>query len=131
MIDLTALASEEVVGGVVAIFAAIYAVHKKLKSDTVETANQKAEVNIIEALTKQRDDAIKIADTYRERLLLTEMEVRDISKKLDSIENEKIALLEKMDHLEAESALLREIIEYLTDTVDITRKTIDTYNKGS
>ena len=123
--DISVLGTEEVIGGIVAILAAIYGVHKKLKQDSVETTNQKAEINIIESLTKQRDDALTLSDKYRDRSVLTENEVRDLRNKLDGIEYENIKLLEKIDAQEAEVAVLKDIIKYLTDTVSITRQSIE------
>lgn len=123
--DISVLGTEEVIGGIIAILAAIYGVHKKLKQDSVETTNQKAEINIIESLTKQRDDALALSDKYRDRSVLTENEVRDLRNKLDGIEYENIKLLEKVDAQEAEVAVLKDIIKYLTDTVSITRQSIE------
>ena len=123
--DISVLGTEEVIGGIVAILAAIYGVHKKLKQDSVETTNQKAEINIIESLTKQRDDALALSDKYRDRSVLAENEVRDLRNKLDGIEYENIKLLEKVDAQEAEVAVLKDIIKYLTDTVSITRQSIE------
>ena len=57
---------------------------------------------------------------------LNEKEIREIKIKLDTIEIEKLKLLEKLDESESESAVLRQIIEYLTDTVAITRQSIET-----
>ena len=57
--------------------------------------------------------------------LLHENDIREIKKQLDMIEIEKIKLLEKLDEQEAESAVLKQIIEYLTDTVAITRQSIE------
>ena len=123
--DISVLGTEEVIGGIIAILAAIYGVHKKLKQDSVESINQKAEINIIESLTKQRDDALTLSDKYRDRSVLTENEVRDLRNKLDGIEYENIKLLEKVDAQEAEVAVLKDIIKYLTDTVSITRQSIE------
>lgn len=123
--DISVLGTEEVIGGIIAILAAIYGVHKKLKQDSVESINQKAEINIIESLTKQRDDALALSDKYRDRSVLTENEVRDLRNKLDGIEYENIKLLEKIDAQEAEVAVLKDIIKYLTDTVSITRQSIE------
>ena len=91
------LQSEEVIGGIAAIFVTIYGVHKKLKSDAVETVNQRAEVNIIEQLIKQRDDALALSDKYHDQVLLNEKEMREIKIKLDTIEIERLKLLEKLD----------------------------------
>ena len=124
--DLSMLQGEEILGGIVAILVTIYGVHKKLRSDAVETVNQKAEVNIIEQLIKQRDDAISLSDKYRERAILNENEMRDIKIKLDAIEFDRIRLLERLDEAEADSDVLRNIIEYLTGTIQITRETIET-----
>lgn len=124
--DFSLLQSEEVIGGIAAILVTIYGVHKKLKSDAVESTNQRAEVNIIEQLIKQRDDALVLSDKYHEQVLLNEKEIREIKINLDTIEIEKIKLLEKLDESESESAVLRQIIEYLTDTVAITRQSIET-----
>lgn len=124
--------SEEIVGGIVAVLVAIYGVHKKFKSDGVESVNQKAEINIIESLIKQRDDAMKLSDSYREKLILSEGDIREIRNKLDLVEIENFKLLEKIDHNESESLVLREIINYLTDTVSITRQSIESNeNKAS
>lgn len=123
--DLSILGSEEIIGGIFVIIAGIYGVHKKLKADGVETVNQKAEINVIEALIKQRDDALTISDGYREKLMLNEDDLRELHNKINQIEIEKLKLLEKIDQLEAESTVLRDIIEYLTDTVSITRKSIE------
>lgn len=123
--DISMLAMEEVIGGIIAILAAIYGVHKKLKSDSVETANQRAEINIIEALTKQRDDAVSLSNSYRDLLLLSEKEIREVKNKLDSIEIENIKLLEKLDKSESDMSVLKNIIDYLTDTVSITRQSIE------
>ena len=123
--DISMLQSEEVIGGIAAILITIYGVHKKLRYDAVENVNQKAEVNIIEQLIKQRDDAITLSDKYHAQVILHENDIREIRKQLDMIEIEKIKLLEKLDEQEAESAVLKQIIEYLTDTVAITRQSIE------
>ncbi len=126
--DLSMLQSEEIIGGIAAILVTIYGVHKKLKSDAVETVNQRAEVNIIEQLIKQRDDALALSDKYHDQVLLNEKEIREIKIKLDTIEIERLKLLEKLDEQESQSAVLKQIIEYLTDTVAITRQSIETSN---
>ena len=123
--DLSVVGTEEIIGGIMVIIASIYGVHKKLKSDIVELTNQKAEINVIETLIKQRDDAIIISDSYREKLILNETDLRVLHIKINQIELEKLKLLEHVDMLEAESSILRDIIDYLTDTVSITRKTIE------
>src|SRR5690606_33047247 len=103
--DFSLLQSEEVIGGIAAILVTIYGVHKKLKSDAVESTNQREEVNIIEQLIKQRDDALVLSDKYHEQVLLNEKEIREIKIKLDTIEIEKLKLLEKLDESESESAV--------------------------
>lgn len=127
--DVSNLLSEEVIGGLFALSATIYAIHRKFKSDTVEDANNKSEVNIIEVLTKQRDDAIMMADKLRDQVLVVDAEVRELHKQTTINAAEKQILLEKIDDLESELSMLHDIIEYLTDTVDITRKTLDSYKK--
>jgi predicted nuclease with TOPRIM domain len=126
MVDLTNLANEEVIGGAVALLTTCYVVFKKIKSDTVEIANQKAEINIINILTKQRDDYVAMSDKYRESLIATEKEIREIKNILQSLEFEKIKLIEKLDKKDSELDLLRQIISYLKDTVAVARELIDT-----
>ncbi len=125
---MSLVGSEEVIGGIIAVLVTIYGVHKKFKSDSVESVNQKAEINIIEALIKQRDDALLISNDYREKLILTEKDIREIRNKLDLIEIENLKLLATIDRQESESSVLREIIHYLTDTVSITRQSIESNN---
>ena len=126
MVDLTSLAGEEVIGGVVALLTTCYVVFKKIKSDTVEIANQKAEIDIINILTKQRDDYVAMSDKYRESLIATEKEIREIKNNLQSLEFEKLKLMEKLDKKDTELNILRQIISYLTDTVAVARELIDT-----
>ncbi len=126
MIDLTSLAGEKVIGGVVALLTACYVVFKKIKSDHVEIANQKAEIDIINILTKQRDDYVAMSDKYRESLIATEKEIREIKNNLQSLEFEKLKLMEKLDKKDTELNILRQIISYLTDTVAVARELIDT-----
>lgn len=120
------LANEEVIGGAVALLTTCYVVFKKFKSDTVEIANQKAEINIINILTKQRDDYVAMSDKYRESLIATEKEIREIKNILQSLEFEKIKLIEKLDKKDSELDILRQIISYLKDTVAVARELIDT-----
>lgn len=117
--------STEILGGLAALLAAIYGVHKKLRSDSVESTIQKAEINIIESLIKQRDDAIELSDKYRDRYMLTENEIRILKSKLDSFEHENLKLLEQIDEKDTEAEVLRSIIKYLTDAVSVTRKRIE------
>jgi predicted nuclease with TOPRIM domain len=101
-------------------------VFKKIKSDNVEIANQKAEIDIINILTKQRDDYVAMSDKYRESLIATEKEIREIKNNLQSLEFEKLKLMEKLDKKDTELDILRQIISYLTDTVAVARELIDT-----
>ena len=126
MVDLTSLAGEEVIGGVVALLTACYVVFKKIKADNVENANQKAEIDIINILTKQRDDYVAMSDKYRESLIAIEKEIREIKNNLQSLEFEKLKLMEKLDKKDTELDILRQIISYLTDTVAVARELIDT-----
>lgn len=123
--DISVIGTEEVVGGIVAILVAIYGVHKRLKSDSVENTNQKAEINIIESLIKQRDDAISLSDKYRDRCVIIENEMLDIKSRLDLNIHENIKLLEKLDARDAEIEVLKDIVRYLTETVSITRQSIE------
>ena len=125
MVDLTSLAGEKVIGGVVALLTACYVVFKKIKADNVENANQKAEIDIINILTKQRDDYVAMSDKYRESLIATEKEIREIKNNLQSLEFEKLKLMEKLDKQDTELDTLRQIISYLTDTVAVARELID------
>ena len=126
MVDWSSLAGEEVIGGVVALLTTCYVVFKKIKSDTVEIANQKAEIDIINILTKQRDDYVAMSDKYRESLIATEKEIREIKNNLQSLEFEKLKLMEKLDKKDAELDTLRQIITYLTDTLSVARELINT-----
>lgn len=129
MTDLTPmLSSEEVVGGAVALLITVYGVYKKLKSDNVESANQRAEIDIISVLTKQRDDYVSLSDRYRESLILTENEIREIRNCLQILEFEKVKLMESLDKKDAELDVLREIINYLTDTVSVAREVLENSN---
>lgn len=129
MTDLTPmLSSEEVVGGAVALLITVYGVYKKLKSDNVESANQRAEIDIISVLTKQRDDYVSLSDRYRESLILTEKEIREIRNSLQILEFEKVKLMESLDKKDAELDVLREIINYLTDTVSVAREVLENSN---
>ena len=131
MVDLTSLAGEEVIGGAVALLTTCYVVFKKIKSDNVESVNQKAEIDIINILTKQRDDYITMTDKYRESLISTEKEIREIKNNLQSLEFEKLKLMEKLDKKDAELDILRQIITYLTDTLSVARELINTNNNSS
>lgn len=122
------LNSEEVVGGTVALLITVYGVYKKLKSDNVESANQRAEIDIISVLTKQRDDYVSLSDRYRESLILTEKEIREIRNSLQILEFEKVKLMESLDKKDAELDVLREIINYLTDTVSVAREVLENSN---
>lgn len=126
--DISVISAEGVIGGIIAILAAIYGVHRKLKADNVENVNQKAEINIIEMLIKQRDDAISLSDKYRDRFVLTEHETMDMKSKLDLSIHENIKLLEKLDARDAEIEVLKDIVKYLTETVSITRQSIEESN---
>ena len=126
MVDLTSLAGEEVIGGVVALLTACYVVFKKIKADNVENANQKAEIDIINILTKQRDDYVAMSDKYRESLIAIEKEIREIKNNLQSLEFEKLKLMEKLDKKDSELDTLRQIITYLTDTLSVARELINT-----
>ena len=126
MVDLTSLAGEEVIGGVIALLTTGYVVFKKIKADNVENANQKAEIDIINILTKQRDDYVAMSDKYRESLIATEKEIREIKNNLQSLEFEKLKLMEKLDNKDAELDTLRQIITYLTDTLSVARELINT-----
>ena len=126
MVDLTSLTGEEVIGGVVALLTACYVAFKKIKADNVENANQKAEIGIINILTKQRDDYVAMSDKYRESLIATEKEIREIKNNLQSLEFEKLKLMEKLDKKDAELDTLRQIITYLTDTLSVARELINT-----
>ena len=130
MVDLTSLAGEEVIGGAVALLTTCYVVFKKIKSDNVESVNQKAEIDIINILTKQRDDYITMTDKYRESLISTEKEIREIKNNLHSLEFEKLKLMEKLDKKDAELDILRQIITYLTDTLSVARELINTNNNS-
>ena len=126
MVDLASLAGEEVIGGAVALLTTCYVVFKKIKSDNVESVNQKAEIDIINILTKQRDDYVAMSDKYRESLIATEKEIREIKNNLQSLEFEKLKLMEKLDKKDAELDTLRQIITYLTDTLSVARELINT-----
>lgn len=123
--DISALQLEEIFGGILVILGAVYGVQKKLKSDGVISTHQKAEINIIETLTKQRDDCITLAERYRELLISAEVEIRGQRTKIDSLDNDNLKLLEKLSNAEAEIEILRQLLQYISDTVAIARTTIE------
>lgn len=123
--DISLISTEEIIGGIVAVLVAVYGVHKKLKQDSVETINQRAEINIVESLIKQRDDALSLSDKYRDRSVVNEHELLELKSKLDQIEHENIKLLEKLDSRDSEIDVLKDIVRYLTDTVSIARQSIE------
>lgn len=115
------LQTESVVGGLIALFAAIYAVYRRFQSDKVSDTNLRAEINIIEVLSKQRDDAIEMSNKYRELLNICEEDARnkdgEINQSTININNLKI--------VEIENTMLRDIINALTDTIISTSANID------
>lgn len=119
------LLQQEVIGGLIATCIALYGIHRKFKADGVENANQKAEIDIIGSLNKQRDDAILLSDKYRDALLKAEELIREIRELLYQKELENIKLIEKIDMYEAEIETLKELINYLTDTVSVARQSIE------
>lgn len=127
--DFNSLPLEQIVGGLVAILAAIYGVYKNLKTDNVVDAHQRSEINIFDSLSKQRDDLIILSDRYRELLNLAENEIREIKNKLSSTEILNLKLIEKLSEAEAEIEVLRQIIQYINDSVSVTRQSLEENNR--
>lgn len=119
MIDFSQIKLEEVMGGIVAILSAIYAIHKKTDSTTVENVSQKAEVNIIESLTKQRDDSIDMYEKYREKFVLCEAELQKTKRLLAELEIEALDHLESIDTLKSEVELLKSMIKYMNESIEL------------
>lgn len=127
--DFNSLPLEQIVGGLVAILAAIYGVYKNLKTDNVVDAHQRSEINIFDSLSKQRDDLIILSDRYRELLNLAENDIREIKNKLSSTEILNLKLIEKLSEAEAEIEVLRQIIQYINDSVSVTRQSLEENNR--
>lgn len=119
MIDISQLTSETVVGGIAGLLASIYAVWQKLSQNKVDVANQKAEVNIIETITKQRDDAISMYEKYRNLYLQIETEHQKLKAKLDDIETDSLDYLKRIDTLNDEIEALKDIIKYMSDSIEL------------
>lgn len=127
--DFNSLPLEQAIGGLAAILVAIYGVYKKFKTDNVVDAYQRSEINIFDSLSKQRDDLIILSDKYRELLNLAETEIREIRNKLSTTEFENLKLIEKLGEAEAEIEVLRQIIQYINDSVAVTRQSLEENNR--
>lgn len=127
--DVNALPLEQMIGGLVAILVTIYGVYKKFKNDNVTDAYQRSEINIFDSLSKQRDDLIILSDKYRELLNLAENDIREIKNKLSMTEIENSKLIERLGEAEAEIEVLRQILQYINDSVSVTRQSLEENNR--
>lgn len=127
--DVNALPLEQIVGGLVAISVTIYGVYNKFKNDNVTDTHQRSEINIFESLSKQRDDLVVISDKYRELLTLAESDIRDIKQRLMVAEIENSKLIERLGEAESEIEVLRQILQYINDSVSITRQSLEENNR--
>lgn len=120
---------EQVIGGIAAILVTIYGVYKKFKTDNVTNTYQRTEINIVESLSKQRDDLLTLSDKYRVLLTTAENEIRDIKTKLSMAEFENSKLIERLSEAEAEIEVLKQILQYINDSVSVTRQSLEANNK--
>lgn len=120
---------EQVIGGIAAILVTIYGVYKKFKTDNVTDTYQRSEINIVESLSKQRDDLLTLSDKYRILLTTAENEIRDIKTKLSMAEFENSKLIERLSEAEAEIEVLKQILQYINDSVSVTRQSLEANNK--
>lgn len=120
---------EQVIGGIAAILVTIYGVYKKFKTDNVTDTYQRTEINIVESLSKQRDDLLTLSDKYRVLLTTAENEIRDIKTKLSMAEFENSKLIERLSEAEAEIEVLKQILQYINDSVSVTRQSLEANNK--
>lgn len=116
---------ETILGGILALLAAAYGVKKKLGADKVESANTTSNLNSIEILTKQRDDAVTLSNHYRDLLKSAEDAYRLISTKIDELEQLAIIDKNKIEMLKAENEMLKDIIHYFTISIEQTSNEIN------
>lgn len=116
---------EQIIGGIAAILVTIYGVYKKFKSDNVTDTYQRSEIDIFESLSKQRDDLIILSDKYRELLTTAENEIREIKNNLSTYELENSKLIQRLSEAEAEIEVLKQILQYINDSVSVTRQSLE------
>lgn len=116
---------ETILGGILALLAAAYGVKKKLGADKVESVNTTSNLNSIEILTKQRDDAVTLSNHYRDLLKSAEDAYRLISTKIDELEQLAIIDKNKIEMLKAENEMLKDIIHYFTISIEQTSNEIN------
>jgi uncharacterized coiled-coil DUF342 family protein len=123
--------NEEFIGGIVAMLVTFYGVYKKMKADNVESVNQRAEIGIIEALTKQRDDAIELSEKYKTKIDTLEREVFELKKDANSAEISKNKLVDELAESESKTEMLSQLVEYLSETVSIARQSIESNDENN
>jgi hypothetical protein len=123
--------NEEFVGGIVAIIVTFYGVYKKMKADNVESVNQRAEIGIIDALTKQRDDALELSEKYKNKIDTLEQEIFDLKKDVNTNDISKTKLVEELAEAEAKAEVMSQLVEYLSETVSIARQSIENNDENN
>lgn len=121
----TSFSIQEVIGGLGAILAAIYAFRKKLSDDSTDIARNKAEIDVIESLQNQRNTATVEADKHQ-------IKITELREAIDRLKYENTELLRKMElkdnqitTLDSRQKILYALVTRLTTVIDNARLHID------
>lgn len=116
--------NEEIIGGVFAFFIAFYGVYKKFKNDAVENANQRAEIDIINHLTQQRDFLLEEYEKSKQEIKDLQKDIAELTQK--NIENHiDISKYQNdIQELTSENETLNQLVEYLSDSIELIRDNI-------
>lgn len=109
---------QEAIGGIITVAIAIYGVKKKLEVDKVELTNQRSEINIIETLMKQRDDALLEVTEAKEKIESQQHDYFEFKEKIIELEYTIKKLNDELDSKNTEIETLRDIIQTLHDTIE-------------
>lgn len=111
-----------VAGGAVALGAAAWASWSKYKQNqsdaTVNSVMDRAQIDIIGTLTKQRDDAIIMSDK-------NEAKAEKAQTELDAADDQIRDLNTQIGNLTSQVSLLRQLIERLSVALDMTKNQLN------
>lgn len=103
-----------VVGGFAALGTGLMFIRRRLSKDGVEVTKDRAEIDIISLLKSQRDDAIAIATSERDRATLAH-------EQREAAVAQVIQLSDEIGMLNDRALLMQELIDRLSDTLDATK----------
>ena len=104
-----------ILAGLGGVASGFFAARRKISKDSVELAKDRAELDVLGLLTKQRDEAIEEIKAKKAEILQSEIDKKTAIQRSAQIEHELIQLRQKV-------ALQKQLISRLSSTLDLTKQ---------